>query len=267
MSVLLETRQLGVNIANLKICRDLNFTLTAGQCWAILGTNGVGKTTLLHTLAGLRDAQQGEIYLKQKNLHQYSKRELAQLLGVLFQGGQDAFPSTVMETTLIGRHPYTKSWQWESAGDFKIANESLKHVGLEKFITRQVDTLSGGERQRLAVATLLTQTPQLYLLDEPTNHLDLQFQHAILQLFQALSAKQQGATLMVLHDINLAANYCDHVLLLMGNGNYLSGTTEALLTEENLSHLYNYPIQKIHGPNGPVFIAQSPTNGCYVTKS
>lgn len=256
MSVLLETRQLQVGIAEQVFCKALNIVLEAGQCCAVLGVNGAGKTTLLHTLAGLRGAQGGEILLNQQTLSHYSRRELAKTLGVLLQETHDPFPSTVLETTLIGRHPYTKSWQWENTDDYKIAMESLAQVGLDSLVKRQINTLSGGERQRLAVATLLTQSPQVFLLDEPTNHLDLQHQHQILKLFREYADEHQRAVVMILHDINLAATYCDQALLLFTERESEYGPSDELLTERNLSDLYRYPIRKITGGgHPPVFIA------------
>lgn len=256
MSALLQTRHLQVEIGQQTICTDLNVTVQPGQCWAVLGINGAGKTTLLHTLAGLRPANSGDILIEQRSLAEYSRRELAQTLGMLFQDVQDPFPSTVMETALMGRHPYTKSWQWENADDYRIATQALSDVGMHHLTQRQINTLSGGERQRLAVATLLTQTPKLVLLDEPTNHLDLQYQHQILKLFKHYAAEKACAAVMILHDINLAATYCDHVMLLFRDKEPECGRGEELLTESHLSELYSYRIRKIAGPdNQPIFIA------------
>ena len=256
MNTLLETRGLAVQIAAQSICKDLNIRVQAGQCWAILGVNGAGKTTLLHTLAGLRPARNGDILINQQPLSQFNRRQLAQYLGVLFQETQDPFPSTVLETTLIGRHPYTKSWQWENAMDYQIAQEALIQVGLQSLAERQINTLSGGERQRLAVASLLTQSPGIFLLDEPTNHLDLQYQHQILKLFRRYAEEQNCAVVMILHDINLAATYCDQAMLLFAEQEPLCGTCKDLLTEENLTGLYRYPIQKITDPDHrTVFVA------------
>ncbi|WP_455211641.1 ABC transporter ATP-binding protein [Kaarinaea lacus] len=256
MSALLQTRHLHVQIAQQTICTDLNVTVRPGQCWAVLGINGAGKTTLLHTLAGLRPAQSGNVLIQQRFMSEYSRRELAQLLGLLFQEIQDPFPSTVMETTLMGRHPYTKSWQWENAEDYRIATEALTDVGLRHLTQRQINTLSGGERQRLAVATLLAQTPKLVLLDEPTNHLDLQYQHHVLKLFKRYAAEKSSAVVMILHDINLAATYCDHVMLLFRDKEPECGSSDELLTERHLSELYSYRIRKIAGPeNRAIFVA------------
>jgi iron complex transport system ATP-binding protein len=255
MSTLLQTHHLKVQIGRQTVCQDLNLALQPGQCWAVMGVNGAGKTTLLHTLAGLRPASGGEIVIQRQPLTDYPRRELAQRLGLLFQDVQDPFPSTVMETALMGRHPYTKAWQWESAEDYRIATEALDQVGLHALAQRQINTLSGGERQRLAVATLLTQAPRLLLLDEPTNHLDLQYQHDILKLFKRYAREHASAVVMILHDINLAALYCDHAVLLYEDEEPVQGGSETLLTEENLSRLYHYPIRKIAGPdNRSVFL-------------
>ncbi len=256
MKPLLQTHKLHVHIGEQTVCRDLNITMLPGECWAVLGINGAGKTTLLHTLAGLRSTQSGEILIQQQPLESYSRRELARQLGMLFQDIQDPFPSTVMETALMGRHPYTQPWQWESAEDYRYAGEALVQVGLQDLTQRQINTLSGGERQRLAIATLLTQDPKLYLLDEPTNHLDLQYQHQILRLFRNHARENACAVVMILHDVNLAAAYCDHAVLLFSDEEPRCGTSEDLLTEANLSRLYQYPIRKIDGPdNRPYFLA------------
>lgn len=256
MTPLLNTQRLNVSIGTVDVCRNLNFSVLPGQCWGILGVNGVGKTTLLHTLAGLRPADSGEINIGNRAISQWSKGTLAKRLGVLFQDVNDPFPSTVLETALIGRHPYSRPWQWENAEDLRCAFDALRDVGLQDLQARQVQTLSGGERQRLALATLLTQSPSLYLLDEPNNHLDLQYQHSMLRLVRSRTEIQACAAIMVLHDINLAARYCDQVLMVSGNGETRAGSAESLLNEQELTALYGYPIEKLDSRHGPVFVPQ-----------
>jgi iron complex transport system ATP-binding protein len=250
---LLYAKQLSVAVAGKWLCRDLDLRITAGQRWAVLGPNGSGKTTLLHSLAGLRPAQGGEILIKGRRLGDWQNRLRAQTLGVLLQHYDDPFPSTVLETALIGRHPHLEPWQWESGDDLRRAREALRSMDLDSFEARAVATLSGGERRRLAIATLLTQDPALLLLDEPTNHLDLHHQVRILQLLAHLTADRQRALLMVLHDVTGAAYYCDHALLLFGNGETLIGTTADILTEENLTRLFGHPVRRLTGPDGDVW--------------
>ncbi|MDH5395710.1 MAG: ABC transporter ATP-binding protein [Gammaproteobacteria bacterium] len=250
---LVSIDSLNITIGDTTVCRDLTINIRAGENWAILGMNGSGKTTLLHTLAGLHAAQSGEIFLNGKPLFNLSRRVIAQQLGLLMQHQEDHFPGTVLETVLIGRHPHLKSWQWESDSDKHIAIEALKHVGLTAFENRSILTLSGGERQRVALATLLVQQTAVRLLDEPVNHLDIHQQHEIMK---TLSEENTGkATLFVLHDINLATRYCDHALLLFGNGKTLHGSCTEVLTETNLSQLYQHPLQEISHQDKRWFIA------------
>ena len=155
---------LNVKIADTQVCDNLTLSINAGESWAILGMNGCGKTTLLHTIAGLLEPQAGEINLKKKNINDLSRREIAQQVALLLQHQEDHFPGTVLEAVLIGRHPHLKSWQWESENDKQLALDTLALVGLENFSERPILTLSGGERQRVALATLLVQQTKIRLL-------------------------------------------------------------------------------------------------------
>jgi iron complex transport system ATP-binding protein len=255
---LLHTEQLDVAIAGKAVCRQLALHIDAGQCWGLLGVNGVGKTTLLHTLAGLREPTDGRVWLGDERLSELPRRRVAQKIGVLFQADDDAFPGTVMETVLTGRHPWLGQWQWETEQDRTLALAALRDVELSGLEQRQIATLSGGERRRLALATLFTQDPQLYLLDEPTNHLDPHHQIELLTLLEQRVKDSAAATgraaLMILHDINLATRFCDHLMLLFGDGETLCGPSNELLNTELLSRLYGHPVIAVEGPSGPVFL-------------
>lgn len=250
---LLETRGLSVGIGGKSVCRDLNLTILSGQRWALLGGNGVGKTTLMHTLAGLRVPVQGEVLVGGRALNMLSRRRIACHLGLLPQDHEDAFPASVLETALIGRHPYIAGWRWEDSEDIAIARRALAEVGLGGFEERPVRSLSGGERRRLGLATLLTQAPSLLLLDEPTNHLDIAHQISLLERLAARVHRQAKAWLMVTHDPTLAARFCDHALLLFGEGRCLHGSAPELLDETHLSDLYGHPMLRIDGPHGSIF--------------
>lgn len=244
-AVLLQCRHLDVDIGTRVVTRDLELTIRAGQCWCLLGRNGSGKTTLLHTLAGLRPATNGSIRLGNSELQSLSRRQVARRLSVLFQDQTDSFPVTVREKVLQGRHPYLRAWQWESANDHAIVTGILHKLELEALQDRNIQTLSGGERQRVAIATVLAQQSALSLLDEPTNHLDL---HHCLSLLDSLvkdARKHRQGLLMSLHDVNLAARFCDHALLLMGNGEVRHGAIDKMLDNPVLERLYGYPLQEI----------------------
>jgi len=251
---LLSTRGLRLVAGDRTLCRDLNWTLQAGRCWAVLGLNGAGKTTLLHTLAGIHEPDQGYVCLEQQNIRQFSRRDIAQRLGLLFQESDRVFPGTVLEHVLIGRHPHLRNWQWESAEDYRIARHALSTVGLEKFAGRDIHTLSGGERQRMAIACVLAQQPQIYLLDEPVNHLDWHHQHQLLATLTGLAQSSACALVMALHDVNLAARYCDRVMMMFSDGETLTGETHKLLQADTLSRLYGYEIERVEADGKVVFI-------------
>ena len=241
---ILAGRALTVTIAGISVCRELDFSVAPGQCWAILGRNGAGKTTLLHTLAGLRAPAAGTLALDGRSLAALSAREVARTRGLLTQDDSDAFGATVLETAMIGRHPYLSRWQWESADDLRIAREALALMDIADAEQRDVRTLSGGERRRVALAALLTQQPRLFLLDEPSSHLDLAHQLAVLRRLTTLASEQGSALIMVLHDVNLARRFCDHVLML-DHGVAIAGSAAELLTAERLSKIYGVALKTL----------------------
>ena len=238
---LIAARQLHVGIGARTFCRALDFELHAGQRLAIVGRNGAGKSTLLSVLAGLRAPLAGHLELAGQAYEQLGPRKSARLRGWLPQTRVDAFSATVLETTLVGRHPHLERWGWESENDARIVRAALAAVDLAAFEQRDVQSLSGGERQRVAIATLLAQEAPLMLLDEPLAHLDLKHQIAVLDLF-ATAAQGGAGVIMVLHDPALAHRYCDFALLLDGEGHCEFGPVSELLTAERLSLLYDYPL-------------------------
>jgi len=241
---ILETAGLGVRIGRREVCHGLDLRIEPGQCLAILGRNGAGKSTLLSTLAGLRPPTDGGVRLRGRTYAELGPRAAALHRGWLGQHRGDHFASSVLETVLAGRHPHLGRWEWESAGDAELAARSLAEVGLAGMESRDIQTLSGGERQRLAVATLLTQAPGLYLLDEPLAHLDLNHQIAVLELF-AGRARAGAAVIMVLHEPALAWRYCQQILLIHGDGRSDFGPTAEMLTAERLSALYDHPLRVV----------------------
>jgi iron complex transport system ATP-binding protein len=251
---LLQTVDLDVSIAGLSVCRGLALRIEAGECWCILGRNGAGKTTLLHSLAGLHAPDSGHITLQGKTLASLPRKTVARHIGVLFQDHHDAFPATVLETVLTGRHPWLGPLQWETAADLAVAREALAAVDLAALEQRNVGTLSGGERRRLGIATLLTQQPQLLLLDEPANHLDIHQQVRMLDLLRQQSGQEGKALCIVMHDLNLATRYCNRFLLLFGDGTFLQGDHDAVMTEASLERLYRHPLRRIDDTGGPVWI-------------
>ena len=252
-TVMLETHDLVIDIPGRPDGAPLNLHIEAGQRWGILGPNGVGKTTLLHTLAGLLAPRRGRIKLEGTELASLGRKAVAQRLALVFQERQDSFPATVLETALIGRHPFLSPWKRESAADLQRAHQALAALSLEHLAQRLVNTLSGGERQRVAIATALTQAPVLWLADEPTNHLDLHHQTAVMALLTD-HARQGAAVIMGLHDLNLASRWCDHVLLLYPDGRRRAGPAADLLELSALEDLYSQKLVMARVNGTAVFI-------------
>lgn len=249
----LATRGVAIAAGARQLVRDLSIELAGGEFTAILGRNGSGKTLTLHTLAGLRPPEHGTVHIGGASLAGMTRRAVAQRLGLLMQDLEESFVTTALEAVLIGRHPHLKTWQWESADDEQIAREALASVNLQEFASRTTDGLSGGERRRVAIASLLAQSPQVFLLDEPTNHLDPHHQVAVLDLFRRQA--NAGATVVAtLHDPTLAARFADRVILLFGDGRWTSGPTRETLTAESLSELYLTPMIEIASNGRRAFV-------------
>jgi len=246
---LLSIKSLSINIGNITVCRDLDIQVERSQHWGILGSNGIGKTTLLHTLAGLRQPDHGKILLQEQDIEKLNRRDLARKIGVLFQDSADTFPVSVLETAMTGRYPYLPFWSIEGRTDYEIVHQVLSLLALEDMADRAVNTLSGGERRRLAIATLMVQNPLIWLLDEPTNHLDLHHQIRLLDLLADRVRQVNGSLMMVLHDVNLVMRFCTHVMLMLGSDRILHGPVTEVITRDNLQQLYRHPIQEFRSGN------------------
>jgi iron complex transport system ATP-binding protein len=253
---LLEAERLALQVGERWLCCEFSLSLAPGECLALLGPNGAGKTTLLHTLAGLREPSVGQVRLGGLPYAAWSALEAARFRGLLPQQQPDHFGASVLETVLIGRHPHLGRWGWETTEDEAIARRALADVGLQGFETRDVLTLSGGERQRVAIATLLAQSPQLFLLDEPLNHLDLHYQIATLELFRSIvrGGDTRHGVVMVLHDINLAARYADHIILLDGCGGGKAGDRDSVLRADLLSQAFGHPLRRFESEGRVLFL-------------
>lgn len=231
---------LELSIGNVQVCNHLSQVFQPGQIWAVLGRNGTGKTTLLHTLCGLRQNYSGHIILNGRPLMLLKRKDIATQISILLQHYEDHFPTTVMDVALSGRFPHSKRWFHHDRQDQTVVNQVLKTVSLEHKKEQNVLTLSGGERRRLALASVFAQNTSILLLDEPLNHIDIHYQMDILKFLQNEAQVNQKTIIMVLHDINTVQRFCSHVLMLLGDGRFLAGKTRDLLSEENLSAVYQH---------------------------
>ncbi len=239
----LSCKALTVGVNGRVLVDQLGLDLLAGEFVCMLGPNGVGKTITLHTLAGLRSPLGGTVSLGGNNLSAMDRGRVAEELGLLLQQQEDHFPTSVLETALLGRHVRLGFWQWETAADIALARAALKTMDLDGLEKRPAQALSGGERRRLAMATLLVQDPRILLLDEPMNHLDPLHRLALIDCLKALTA-QGRCVLASLHDPVLASRCADSVLLLFGDGHWEYGKAAELLTEKKLEALYSTPFHR-----------------------
>lgn len=257
MSALLETEALTITAGSRTLVRGLTFSVRAGSLVAVLGPNGVGKTLTLHTLAGLRSPTSGLVRLRGTDSGALGQRERALAVGLLLQEQDDPFPTTVLQTALMGRHARLGLWQWETAEDHAAAGAALAAMDLTGREQRLAGTLSGGERRRLGLATLLVQDPDVLLLDEPLNHLDPAHQFAVLAALGRLAGEGK-AVIASLHDPALAARHFDSALLLHGDGRWQLGSVTSLLTGDTLADLYAVPFEPYQGAHATVMLPSPP---------
>jgi iron complex transport system ATP-binding protein len=250
----MQTRDLTLCIGTRQLLAGLNWTIEPGQCWCIIGRNGTGKSTLLRTLAGLRQADGGAVELHGRALADWALPALAQERAYLPQGRNDAFGYRVIETVLAARHPYQENRYWDAESDFQAARLALLALDVADLAERDVRTLSGGERQRVAIAAALAQDTPLLLLDEPASALDLAHQVGVMELLARLCRTQNKAVVLVSHDLNLAHSVASHALLLMGAGQWQSGPVEEVMTATQLSRCLGYPIEAVRHGKRTLFI-------------
>ena len=253
---LLEAQGLSLRVGERTLVRELSFRLGAGEVWCMLGPNGAGKSTFLHTAVGLREPQGGAMRLAGRALADWPAAEAARQRGFLPQTFHDAFSASVLESVMLGRHPYLSRWQWEGEDEREIALAALRAVDLAGFERRDVLTLSGGERQRVALAALLAQDAPLLLLDEPVSHLDLHHQVLVLEHLVRLARGRGKGVLFTVHDLNLAARFASHALLLTPQGTVRQGPIAEVMVEDALSGAFGHRVARIEAAGRTLFVPQ-----------
>lgn len=234
MSVL-EVKDLTVSYGQKEIIKKLSFTVESGETLAVLGPNGVGKTTLVRALTGILPFQ-GEVSYFGRDLKKYTRKELARKVAVVNQRQEMTVGFKVREAVALGRLPHIRGR--ESQRDYEVVEEVLKLTHLEELALKTLDTISGGELARVALARALAQEPELLILDEPTAHLDMGHIALLTQLFLKIKQKKKLSCLLIIHDISLAALLSDHLMLFGEDDKIFIGQAKEVLTEEILEDIY-----------------------------
>jgi iron complex transport system ATP-binding protein len=224
--------------------QDLSFDIAPGEIVGVIGPNGSGKSSLLKLLARVLRPQSGTIHLLGRELHSLPQSEAARTVALVPQDSLQVFPFTIAEIVLMGRFPHHRSrWNlagfgWESPEDIRLAEEAMSETDVTHLAGRLVGDVSGGERQRAIIARALTQQPRILLLDEPTAFLDLHHQLDICRILRRLNEERALTIVLVSHDLNLASQYCDRLLLLNGGRIARHGTPDEVICADVLEEVY-----------------------------
>lgn len=218
--------------------RDINLSIAQGEVVGLLGPNGSGKSTIVRLLSGVLTPGRGTAWFAGRDVASYRRDELARRIAVVPQETQIGLPFSVLEVVLMGRFPHYRKFGFESAADIELAHHVMALADVKQLAERAIHELSGGERQRVMIARALAQTPQLLLLDEPTAFLDIKHQVGVYDLVKTLSREEGLSIVAILHDLNLAALYCDRIALLKAGRLFCCGTPEEVLTYTNVKAVY-----------------------------
>lgn len=229
-----SVKDVTTSIDHKQLLRGMNLTIQSGEVVGIIGPNGSGKSTLIKNMSRIIPPDTGLISLAGGNIFDISSRRLAQNLAVVSQESTVNFDFTVKEIVLMGRSPHKGFLESDTKYDEEVIDTALEKVGIREFAQRSFDTLSGGEKQRVMIARAIAQEAKVLLLDEPTNHLDIHHQIQIMDLIQELNI----TVIAALHDLNIAAAYCDRIYVVQKGEIVAHGTPERVLTTTLLKDIF-----------------------------
>lgn len=244
----LRIRGLDFSYDSVKALESVSLKVNEEEILGVIGPNGSGKTTLLKCINLTLKPKAGVVLINEENVLNMRRRQMAREVAIVSQNSSISFPFTVLDVALMGRIPHLSRLGREGERDLKVVEEAMKATDTLRFANRPVDGLSGGEFQRVVIARALAQEPNILLLDEPTLHLDINHQLEILKLIRRLTGEKGLATVMVSHNLNLAARYSDKLLLLNSGRVYSAGSIEEVLTPENIKNTYKVEVEvRYHG--------------------
>ena len=249
----IQVKNLRFSIDNKEILKDISFDIPKGSFVGIIGPNGSGKSTLLKCIYRTLKPNGGCIMLGNTPISTMSVKESAKKLAVVAQHNYYNFDFSVEEVVLMGRSPHKKRLEPDNSKDYQIVNESLDKVGMLEFKNRSFSTLSGGEQQRVILARALAQKTPCLILDEPTNHLDIKYQLSLLNIVKSLDL----TVISAIHDLNIAAMYCDRLFVMKDGQIVASGTPQDILTKELIKEIYEIDVDIIKDSKNQTHILYS----------
>jgi len=249
---MIELRNVSLGYNGSPILNNINLKAMPGKMLGLIGPNGSGKSTLLKGITRVIHPFSGHIFIDGRNIGSMKREELARLMATVPQNPVLPEAFTAFEVVLMGRTPHLGLLRYEGKEDIAIAWQAMEATQIESLAERRVGELSGGERQRVVIARALTQQPKVILLDETTAHLDIKHQIEILNLVKGLCLEQDLTVVTAMHDLNLAAQYCDWLVMLNGGKIYTEGMPQNVLTAQNIKEVYGaevcvfpHPINKL----------------------
>ncbi|MFC1870461.1 heme ABC transporter ATP-binding protein [Chloroflexota bacterium] len=234
----LRLEQVSLGYGKRVVLSDINLEAKPGEMLGIIGPNGSGKSTLIRGMTHLISPSSGQIFVDGQNIHNMSRSDLARLVAVVPQNAVLPELFTGFEVVLMGRTPHLGLFRYEGEKDLAIVRRAMEVTQTTAFADRRIGELSGGERQRLTIARALAQEPKIILLDEPTAHLDINYQIETLSLVRRLCLEQMLAVVTALHDLNLAAQYCDRLVMLSKGQIYCHGTPREVINSQAIREVY-----------------------------
>lgn len=235
---LVHVKDLSVRYEDRSVLNRISLQIRQGELLGILGANGSGKSTLLRSMIGLMRYNQGEIYIKSKEITRYKPKELAKVIGYVPQDTSLDFDFSVRDVVMMGRHAHLSRFSAETALDQEVVNQAMQAAGVSHLAERSIAELSGGQRQLVFIAKALAQEPELLVLDEPISALDIKHQLHVLELLRSITLDRGTASVAALHDLNLAARYCDRIALLSGGQMVAVGKPDQVLTKDSIQSVY-----------------------------
>lgn len=248
MTNVFELKNVAYKYNKALVLQGISLAIPQGLITGIIGPNGSGKTTLLKILSGMNKPSQGNVFFKDRGLGEYTRKELAREIAFLEQNNIATLPFTIREVVEMGRYPWLKPFAPLTRKDREIIDQALDCFHLTEKQDRIVKTLSGGERQLVSLARAMAQEPKILILDEPTTYLDIGHQGVVMQYLYKWHQSWDTTIIMVIHDLNLSSQYCDHLIVLDQGAFVLAGNKEAVLDEELLTKIYKTKFTVIKHP-------------------